>query len=1144
MYRRMVVRVSWAIVAQVCLLAVQSNAAQYPQPILQTGQNGEAWSMAFSPGGAMLAVASDHRISLWDRQHQWLVRNFIGHSGTVQALAFDRSGKTLASGTVNGELATWDVDTGKLLKLRKVNTSEIAGVKYMPDGRLLTAGWDDTLRIWDGGKCEASCILAQTAVSPMSLAVSTDGKWIGVGDTADTITVWQRDVGTDSVHLYRALKLSNIQSDANFVRGIAFDHLGHLAAVDFAGAIVFQALDPWATVFRQETGLRLDAAAVSNDDADVYVAGTGYPNVGRILAFGAANGTRKTLYETPAYWSAVAGNPYRSVALSPDGRWLVAGSTYLLQWDLSSKGSPEVFGKLMGVTLGAILTPNADSVVIPLQGVHLFSFLRGYFATLPQPDGSKPLRAFPYGQSAVSADDQWVATPGLSQEFVRFVQQKCGSQPGPQFDQCTQNLSQQKDLPPEMSLLLFRGSDLTLMTEFESDGFPQPQFSGDGQVLVWRAKGGLMTVETRCMCNERLVEASLPSDDLVEPAVDESGKSIAISDPRTRGAVEVFNTETRSVSSTVLLEPSGYIHQLTFNSARSDDTKMLAVGMASGNIYTWRLKDGAVERLQGKSPVTSLAFSRDGNSLVAGREDGSLTVVSLQPRKISELKNAHFSAVAGVRFGFGGRWIESSAQEAIRFWDSRDLSDMGTLIFPLQGGTLSWLFVTPQGLFDGEPRALASILWRFSPRLSDVGPVELFARDYFHQGVMRDVLLGQPIPRPRAVASRNRRLPVVSVSVKVADKSRPVKTHRVTVNIHLERAIAADGVGEEVKDVRLLRNGLLVKHWHGVIATNLEDLTFDAPVTRGINEFTAYAFNSDDIKSLDATDGVLGDASLAVNGITYILSIGVDNYSPGIPSLHYSGNDARAFVEGVSRMQTGETIRAVTLVGGDATRGNILCGLNRLRSDVAESPSCSLAQLNDLKPTNPEDRVYIFFSGHGVTEGNHFAILPRDATSRTSEGLDRSGRYRNAITDVDLERELEPILAGQQVLVIDACSAGSLITTAKPANPVLNLDGFAQLALEKGIYILTAATANQSAMEGPKNGPGSGLSIMNYVLLEEGLVQGKADRKRPDGSLLIEDWFNYAAVHVPSVANQQPVAFVPIHQEDTQPGVVGYFKRQ
>jgi RepB DNA-primase from phage plasmid len=49
--------------------------------------------MAFSPAGAMLAIASDHRISLWDRQHQWLVRSFIGHTGTVQALAFDRSGK-------------------------------------------------------------------------------------------------------------------------------------------------------------------------------------------------------------------------------------------------------------------------------------------------------------------------------------------------------------------------------------------------------------------------------------------------------------------------------------------------------------------------------------------------------------------------------------------------------------------------------------------------------------------------------------------------------------------------------------------------------------------------------------------------------------------------------------------------------------------------------------------------------------------------------------------------------------------------------------------------------------------------------------------------------------------------------------------
>jgi hypothetical protein len=364
----------------------------------------------------------------------------------------------------------------------------------------------------------------------------------------------------------------------------------------------------------------------------------------------------------------------------------------------------------------------------------------------------------------------------------------------------------------------------------------------------------------------------------------------------------------------------------------------------------------------------------------------------------------------------------------------------------------------------------------------------------------------------------------------------------VKVDIHIERAVVG-GRPEAVKDVRLFRGGLLVKHWHGVIPESTQDLTTEVPITPGLNEFRAYGFNSDDVKSLDATDGVLGDRSLARPRTTYILSIGVDDYAGGIPPLHYSGNDARAFVAALSGLQSGQAVRVATLVDGDATRDNILCGLRRLASDTQNPPSCASSESNNLQPTNIEDRVYIFFSGHGAAQKSGFALLPKDASYSDPTPVGEAKQLHNVISDSDLERELEPILAAQQVLVLDACSAGSLITAAKSANAPLNLSGFAQLAREKGIYILAAATARQAAMEGPAQGPGSNRSIMNYLLLEEGLIQKKADAKGPNGSLLIEDWFNYAVGHVPSAADQQPVSFLPMRQEDTQTVIVGSFKK-
>lgn len=306
--------------------------------------------------------------------------------------------------------------------------------------------------------------------------------------------------------------------------------------------------------------------------------------------------------------------------------------------------------------------------------------------------------------------------------------------------------------------------------------------------------------------------------------------------------------------------------------------KILAIGTTSGDLFLWYPKEKAAERIQGISPVTSLAFSRDGNSLAIGREDGSLSVLSLKTKKIMEVSNAHAGAVEALRFGLGGgRWISSLSQDAVQFWDSGDWSKIGTLIFPPRGGTLSWLFVTPTGLFEGESRALGSMLWRFSPHLTDVTPVELFERDC--QGLMKYVLLGQQIPEPRvckppALRSRNPNVAVLKLEVDIKDKSQTVTTPRVTVHIHIQRVVTADGEVEGVKDVRLFRGGLLVKHWHGMIPISVQDLSAEIPITPGLNEFTAYAFNPDNVKSLDATGGVLGDRSLAKLGTTYILSVG------------------------------------------------------------------------------------------------------------------------------------------------------------------------------------------------------------------------------------------------------------------------------
>jgi len=191
----------------------------------------------------------------------------------------------------------------------------------------------------------------------------------------------------------------------------------------------------------------------------------------------------------------------------------------------------------------------------------------------------------------------------------------------------------------------------------------------------------------------------------------------------------------------------------------------------------------------------------------------------------------------------------------------------------------------------------------------------------------------------------------------------------------------------------------------------------------------------------------VGDRSLAKRGAVYVLSVGVDAYSRGIPPLHYSGQRRAGLYRRDYPDAAGRSVLAAILTGADATRANILCGLQRLGSAASTIPVCTPGPLNSLQPSGPEDSVYIFFSGHGVSgnAGFFYSAHRRCAVRRAG----KPGSFAERDIRPDLEREVEPILASQLVLVIDACGAGSLITSGESANAPLNLNGFAQLAREK-----------------------------------------------------------------------------------------------
>jgi len=406
-----------------------------------------------------------------------------------------------------------------------------------------------------------------------------------------------------------------------------------------------------------------------------------------------------------------------------------------------------------------------------------------------------------------------------------------------------------------------------------------------------------------------------------------------------------------------------------------------------------------------------------------------------------------------------------------------------------------WLVVTPDGLFDGSPAGWNQILWRFSERLSDVSPVEIFFNEYFYPGLLSDILAGKDVKAVAGdIGQKDRRQPKLTLNVEPAAVPR-----EALVKINVTDAPAG------AQDVRLFRNGSLVKVWPGnVLNGGTATLETRVRIVAGPNQLTAYAFNKDNVKSSDAMASFTGPDSLKRSGKLWVVVVGLNEYeNPGY-NLKYAVADAQAFGQTIAEMQRklgnfGE-VEVTSLMDSKATKGMMLGALKKV-AEVAE----------------PEDAVIIYYAGHGTAQGQHFYLIPHDLGYKGARTeLDQAGLstiLSHSISDVEIEEALQKLDAGHMLMIIDACNSGQALEAEEKRRGPMNSKGLAQLAYEKGMYILTAAQSYQAALEAEQLGHG----YLTFALVEEGLKTSSADIQPKDGSVVVREWFDYATDRVPKM---------------------------
>lgn len=165
----------------------------------------------------------------------------------------------------------------------------------------------------------------------------------------------------------------------------------------------------------------------------------------------------------------------------------------------------------------------------------------------------------------------------------------------------------------------------------------------------------------------------------------------------------------------------------------------------------------------------------------------------------------------------------------------------------------------------------------------------------------------------------------------------------------------------------------------------------------------------------------------------------------------------------------------------------------------------------------PEDAVFVYFAGHGTAQQNRFYLIPHDlGYSGSRNSVDAAGLTKmlaHSVSDKELEAAFEKVDAGQILFVIDACNSGQALEAEEKRRGPMNSKGLAQLAYEKGMYILTAAQSFQAAQEVSQVGHG----LLTYALVDEGLKQAAADKDPKDGAILVREWLDYATSRVPEM---------------------------
>jgi WD40 repeat protein len=1082
---------------------VQTLASQQGSQTSIAASLGGVYFIAFSADGRVVTISD--AIKVWDLATGRELRSMplealsaSGFTGGEGGAALSSDGNQLAFITADGQIKFWDLATGQEARVVSLSDKDVenAELVFAADGHLLAAGTvDKRLKLWDVTTKGKERDLGPTAAEFGLVRFSRDGRLLAFSE-GYSVKLWEVATGRE----LSPLKAPN--SGLFLAQGRAF-----ISFAEDGKRIATGGFDTPTILWETDTGKQLLKM----------------------------NGRTNMAYK---------------VAFSADGHQLSCGGR--TRWDLrtgsglrinanpleNAFGIPSPDGRLL-----AAFTPNSNTLTI------LETPSGRVLKTLTPTAGGGVVQ-----RASFSPDGSMIVTTyGPNDQQMR---QPLGQAPGNENQVKIWEVKSGRELH---SLAL---GNAPFEVGFNGDGRVLATLASMGQVSLWDTQSGSRLRDLTSsplgsmgqlgsigsMKPGQIKPGSLPSISRMPNIADLSAMMTNVMGAMSAGTMGrtvtsvAFSPDGRTVATGGVESKSnfdmaslmaGATNPKKSKNKKPPDYQDVMRDMkveAIGQVVLWDTASGSeIGALKGHGKgVTQIVFSRDGRLLASASTDNTIKIWDFTTKRELRTLVGHTANIESIDFSPDGRLLASTSEDGGTFlWDATTGEHLLTLISLDDGG--EWMVVTPQGLFDGTPASWNQILWRYNQDTFNVAPIEWFFNEFYYPGLLADITAGK---RPRValdVSKKDRRQPLVKLSL--VGESAPgtnvaVRTTRVRIEVTDAPADKDNPQGSGARDVRLFRNGSLVRVWHGDVLNGKATVTLEEDVTiaAGANRLSAYAFNKDNVKSKDAQLALTGAESLRRAGTAYVIAVGINEYANTQYNLKYAVADAQSFGEEVRHRLSDATrferFEVVPLINENATKDNILSALKRL-AGALEPPSLKSGGLNGLKKAEPEDTVIIYFAGHGTAQAQRFYLIPHDLsytgerTKLNAQGLQTI--LTHSISDLELEQAVENLDAGHLVLIIDACNSGQALEAEEKRRGPMNSKGLAQLAYEKGMYILTAAQSYQAALEAAQLGHG----LLTYVLVEEGLKTAVADSEPKDGLLSAREWLDFATERVPQIQEEK-----------------------